>query len=362
MLFELTNKQRACFGLPPVEDHWRVIMPKRGPYDHDDVYLYLDGTTVVKCITVGETYYSEEGMCERLSDDDAFLLPKTARGKPVSLSISTIKKRKGIGMCLSYYEKHIGLYSCDTQINYFSNVYTDERVADIQGFAKWVENWCAQTTQADLLDVAEFVKRQRQHVRFREGDVFRFKIDRRLYGYGRLLLDYSKMRKEKQPFWDIFMGKPLVCSVYHIATERRDVTVDELKDLASLPSCFIMDNNLFYGEYEIIGNIPVTEHEDYPIMYGCSISVQDSRTLACLQWGKLYRTMELSEPAKRTFLNNGIGFHLNLTRDVLLRCIAEKSNDPYWESYYPYQVERDLRNPKHSKTLEQIKHQFGIEP
>jgi len=25
-------------------------------------------------------------------------------------------------------------------------------------------------------------------------------------------------------------------------------------------------------------------------------------------------------------------------------------------------VERDLRNPKHSKTLEQIKHQFGIEP
>ena len=37
--------------------------------------------------------------------------------------------------------------------------------------------------------------------------MFRFPIDRRLYGYGRVLLNYDAMRKGNIPFWDVFMGK-----------------------------------------------------------------------------------------------------------------------------------------------------------
>ncbi len=54
------------------------------------------------------------------------------------------------------------------------------------------------------------------------------------------------MRKRKEPFWDILMTKPLVCNVYHIAAERTDISVDELKNLKTLPSTIISDNHLFY--------------------------------------------------------------------------------------------------------------------
>ncbi len=360
MMYELTNEQRKCFGLAPVQEHWRKIMVKPGPYDHDDVYLYLDGHAVVKYVAVGEKSYSEYELCEQLSDDDVYLLPKTQKGKPVRLSISTITKRKSVGMYLTYYEDYIGLHCSESDCDYFTSSYTDEKVHCLQDFAKWVEMWCAETSQEDILDVTQFAKQKRKHVRYKEGDVFRFKIDRRLYGYGRLILDYGKMRKEKTPFWDILMGKPLVCSVYHIATERCDVTVEELKDTSSLPSCFMMDNKLFYGEYEIIGNIPLMAREDYPIMYGCSIDAQESRRLTCLQWGRIYKTMELAQRASQNFLNNGIGFRLNLTREILLQCVMQKSNDPYWQLYYTHKTERDLRNPKHCDVWKQIQTQFGL--
>lgn len=31
-MFELTNEQRKCFGLRPVEDHWVRLEPKPSPY------------------------------------------------------------------------------------------------------------------------------------------------------------------------------------------------------------------------------------------------------------------------------------------------------------------------------------------
>ena len=188
--------------------------------------------------------------------------------------------------------------------------------------------------------------------------MFRFKIGRRLYGYGRILLDYDKMRKGKEPFWDILMSKPLVCSVYHIVTERTDVSVDELKTLCSLPSTIIADNSLYYGEYKIIGNIPISDDEDYPIMYGNSIHFGEKAV--SYQCGKRYCKIINSSALFPGFINNGVSFILNFTLDVLLQCIAKASNIPYWERYYSHWVEKDLRNPKHSEKLQKVKMQFGL--
>lgn len=189
--------------------------------------------------------------------------------------------------------------------------------------------------------------------------MFRFKLNRRLYGYGRILLDYALMRKKKEPFWDIMMGKPLACSVYHIATERADVTVEELRQLPSLPSQHMMDNKLYYGEYEIIGNIPIGEHEDYPIMYGNSISMGERAV--CLQCGKLYRKRPGKEALVGGFHNNGIGFNLGFQLSELQECIEAGSNAPYWAQEI-YKVNHDLRNPKFRTEHEQICKQYGIVP
>ena len=363
-MFELTNEQRKCFGLLPVEAHWVRLVPKPGPYDHHTTVAYLEGTVIRKYIATGNDRYCEYELCQPLSEDGKYLLPKTAKGKPVLFTAASLEKRTGIGMCLSYLRHTTGrsymdLYSHDTQKCYYSNGCEPVCTEGIRDFQQWVVNWCAETTEADLADVAAFAAEYRQHVKFREGDVFRFKINRRLYGYGRILLDYALMRKKKEPFWDILAGKPLACSVYHIATERADVTVDKLRKLPSLPSRHMMDNKLYYGEYEIIGNIPIGEHEDYPIMYGNS---SDARYRAVMfQCGKIYRSFSDQEAFSSDYRMGGIGFDLNVKLHILRQCIREGSNAPYWDAQVYNLFNNDLRNPKHRKDLERVCKQFDIE-
>lgn len=354
-MFELTNEQRVCFGLPLVQPYWKRIEAKASPYDSYRTFLYLDGCNVVKCVMVGEKYYKEYGLQETLTDDGVYLLPKTAKGKPVKLSASTIAKRTHVGMVLAYDRDWLALYNASTDCAYYTNSHLKLGLKSLPDFIDWVETWCADTTSDDIEDIRHFAMQPRRRVKCKEGDVFRYKIDRRLYGYGRVLLDYAQMRKHKEPFWDILMGQPLVCSAYHIATERKDVTVDELRGLKSLPSYIVADNNLHYGENEIIGNIPISDFEDYPIMYG----EKSREETVCYQCGKTYLESVNGELLYHGFKNNGVAFRMNVQLDILLKCIASDSNRPYWEAGN-YRTEQDLRNPKFRNQLNEIQRQFGL--
>lgn len=362
-MYELTNAQRRCFGLQPVEDRWIPLTLKPSPYDRHTTVAFLDGTVLKKVILVKETQYTEYEIREELSEDLKYLLPKTAKGKPVLLSAATLSKRTGIGMSFSWSRSNgstaINLYNHHSQKTYYCNYYENTRSCEENDFVPWVAKWCAETTDRDLEDLACFVAAPRQHINFRAGDVFRFKISRRLYGYGRILMDYALMRKQKIPFWDVLMGKPLACSVYHIATDRADVTVEELKDLLSLPSVHMMDNKLYYGEFEIIGHIPIGDYEDYPIMYGNSLDVRHRVILQC---GKLYRQKDHDYAQLGGFSNKSIAFHLNFKLDALLACITAKSNEPYWIQKDRQLFSRDLRNPKYRAELEQVCRYFDIDP
>ena len=176
---------------------------------------------------------------------------------------------------------------------------------------------------------------------------------------GRVLVDYALMRRKKIPFWDVLMGKPTACSVYHIVTERQDVSIEELRNLKSLPSVHMMDNRLFYGDFEIIGNIPLGEKEDYPIMYGDSISALEKGVM--LQCGKLYRKIEGEKAFSFQFRNHRNGFDLCFKLPVLRQCIEAGSNEPYWAQHGHY-GHQDLRNPKFRAELEQVAAQFGLDP
>ena len=145
-MFELTNDQRKCFALVPVRDQWERIEAKPSPYDQFKTYLYLEGDTIVKCILSGDSQYCEYELSEKVSLDRKYLLPKTAKGKPTILSSSTILKRNGIGMRLNYYDKSIHLYNEKTECSYFFNSYFHDDVCDLDGFSRWVENWCKETT------------------------------------------------------------------------------------------------------------------------------------------------------------------------------------------------------------------------
>ena len=358
-MFQLTNDQRKCFGLAPVEDCWTLTAIKASPYDNYTTYVYIDGTVIRKCWIIGSAHFQEMDLTLPLTDDLKYILPKTQKGKPALLSSSNLLKLGNPDMLFFYGNRSIILGSPRIRKNYFTTFHDPIPLDTMDDFIRWVEQWCSETTEADIMDIARFSAQERKHVKFREGDVFRFKISRRLYGYGRIVLDYDKMRKKKEPFWDILMTKPLVCSIYHVLTEDPHVTVEELAGLKSLPSHIVTDWDFFYGANEIIGHNSLTGQPDYPIMYGGSLEPGDPAIY--LQCGKLFRKREGIPPLARQFVNNGVAGVVRAHRSVLEQCIREDSNDPYWNCGL-WGVRHDLRHPENRSWIPGICRQFDVAP
>ena len=125
------------------------------------------------------------------------------------------------------------------------------------------------------------------------------------------------------------------------------------------PSTMVMDNIFYYGECEIIGNLPLQpEDEDYPIHYGQSISIGDSSL--CYQRGKTFLTLPNEKELFPGFRNGQIGWQLNVCLPILLECIQADSNLPYWNQTRDFIIREDLRNPKYRALLEQVQAQFHI--
>lgn len=360
-MYMLTNEQRECFGLVKIEDTWELLEVKASPYDNFQTYAFVDGTQLKKCIVVGEKEYQEFTYeDEYLSDDLKFILPKTHKGKPVLLSSSNLLKRTHFGMTLAYAGEYLALYNKTSELDYYINSYDGYDPKNLEDFIEWVEKWCEETTVEDIEDIKSFANQPRKHIKYKEGDVFRYKINRRLYGYGRLILNYDLLRKNKTPFWDCLFGKPLLVSAYHIVTEDKNVSIEELAKLKSLPSGLMMDNSLYYGQFEIIGNILVdSEKEDYNIRYGHSIS-RDEKAVV-FQQGKTFIKLDNEVVVHGGFSNNGIGFCMDVELPILLACIKENSNQPYWDWKNTFKIQDDLRNPKFIQELKDIEEQLGIE-
>lgn len=368
-MYQFTNEQRRCFGLEPVDPSWQLLQLKTSHFDHHDAYVYLDGRTVKRFIMVADDLYCEYEHDAMLSDDLTLLLPKTERGKAVKLSSATMLKRSPSGMCFKYsnhnYSAYIDIYYSGNQIGYYNNSYERLGFASFSDFTAWVDRWCAGTNDEDIREIEAIKNKKRVHIKCHEGDVFRFKLTRRLYGYARIIRDYTRLEKEKIPYFRTFMGTAVLCSVYFIATEDKNVLIDRLKTLKSLPSMTLNESLLYYGEYEIVGNIPLTDDEDYPYVYGRSTDAREWHLKKMLfQNGKELLMIEGADPVPE--MKDQIGYRgrpasfscLNL--DILRRCIEEDSVTPYWEDS-PRVVKDDLRNPKNAEALRAIRRQFGLE-
>ena len=363
-MFELTNEQRKCFALSPVLDAWERVEVKPSPYDKHKTYAYLDGHRVVKVIEICEDpmweLYSEYSVNEILSEDKTKILPKTTKGKPQNFTSSNLQKKTRIGMTISYYTDYVYIYNATTQQDFYRSMYDGVKFENFADFQKWVDSWCSDTGEKELEEINTFAQRSKVHQKFKEGDFFRYRINRFLYGYGRIILDYDKMRKEGTKFWDVFMGKPVCVSVYHIATEDATLTPEQLLSKKTLPSQVIMDNIFYYGECEVIGNIPLKEEEkDYPIHYGRSISAKE-RNRTNYQHGKTFISVKDANAPHPNYIFNGVGFSLHVILPILFECIETDSNKPYWEMAPIGWVSGDLRNPKLKDTLVEIEKYLGI--
>lgn len=369
---ELTNEQRTYLGLELVEPTWeRVEIPNncvKPELSTGKDILFFDGDVLRKVIWAHDSgSFRESSYRLKTQDNRTMIAPITERGKPKRLNGVNIQRCTPYGV---YFEfsggkeqrggVHISNYT--TQQTYYSSSFAGEPFMNTDGLQTFLEQWIADTSAADLAEIQAFSGAKRRRCKYREGDFFRFRYDRRNYGYGRILLDVRQFIKNGGAFWDILMGKPLCVSVYHIITENPDVRIDDLQKLDSCPSEYIMDNRFYYGEYEIIGNAPLPDNQemiDYPVMYGRSIDGQD-RNKICYCRGKDYREIPFADNLllSKDFKNNGIGYGLHLNKTVVADCIRAGSNEPFWVRQPEVSYTYDLRNPAYQKELEYVKNLY----
>lgn len=366
MNFCLNNTHRKYMGLKLLKPNYDLKIIKKG--DYDEYYLFFNDSKIVKVIHYNisdkNIEMTEEDVNYDTIQNRSIVLPKTFRGKNRKLSGSVIDAFNSegnyfrISMPKGKKYGYVIIGNSTSQRTFFYDGYV-EITPDLEGIEKWCDDFVKNSTEKDLIEVEEFSKAKRQQIAYKEGDYFRVKLGRDKYTYGRILLDiYQGIKNKTLNYWDKFLGRALIVETFHILTERKDVSIEELKTLKIFPAQYIMDNNLFYGDYEIIGNDTLPAQLAYPIMYGEEIE-QDSSKKIIFQCGRIHKEMEYrADKYYGDFLNNGIGFNIYADERLIEQCLKEKSNNPYWERYDYY---KDLRNPKYKDILKKVLKEFELE-
>ena len=365
--FELTNEQRKYLGLIPVEEHWELVKFDNG------IYYYFEDDTIRKEIKVSKNYYHEAELNEKTAENRTMILPKTKRGKIKKFNYTATESFSPFGTYFTFSTDGVIIANYTTQRTYYSEIFSEKEKISLDNLKKWLDKWMKETTEEDLEEIEEFKNAKRKHCKFNEGDFFAFKISRREWCFGRILLDVSKLRKDenfkKNKNYGLanLMGKPLIIKVYHKISDNKNIDLKELSKCLALPSQAIMDNIFYYGEAIILGNLPLKpEENDMFISVSESISGID-KNIAYLQYGLIYREISLSDYEKlikelkigaQTLRREGIGFVIDTYK--LKECIEAKSNSPFWEKYKKRNVP-DLKNPDHIELKRKIFKAFGLD-
>ena len=367
LIFELTNEQRKYLGLIPVEEHWELVKFDNG------IYYYFEDDIIRKEIKVSKNYYHEAELNVKTSENRTMILPKTKRGKIKKFNYTATQSFSPFGTYFTFSTDGVIIANYTSQRTYYSETFTEKEKISLDDLKKWLDKWMKETTEEDLEEIEEFKNAKRKHCKFNEGDFFAFKISRREWCFGRILMDVSKLRKdenfEKNKNYGLahLMGKPLIIKVYHKISDNKNIDLKELSECLALPSQPIMDNIFYYGEAIILGNLPLKpEENDMFISVSESISGID-KNIAYLQYGLIYREIPLSDYEKlikdlkigaQTLRREGIGFVIDTYK--LKECIEAKSNSPFWEKYKKHNVP-DLKNPDHIELKRKIFKAFGLD-
>ena len=367
LIFELTNEQRKYLGLIPVEEHWELVKFDNG------IYYYFEDDIIRKEIKISKNYYHEAELNEKTSENRTMILPKTKRGKIKKFNYTATQSFSPFGTYFTFSADGVIIANYTSQRTYYSETFTEKEKISLDDLKKWLDKWMKETTEEDLEEIEEFKNAKRKHCKFNEGDFFAFKISRREWCFGRILLDVSKLKKDenfkKNKNYGLtnLMGKPLIIKVYHKISDNKNIDLKELSKCLALPSQAIMDNIFYYGEAIILGNLPLKpEENDMFISVSESISGID-KNIAYLQYGLIYREIPLSDYEKlikdlkigaQTLRREGIGFVIDTYK--LKECIEAKSNSPFWEKYKKRNVP-DLKNPDHIELKRKIFKAFGLD-
>lgn len=367
--FTLTNQQRKYFGIEPIEENWeKVILEDK----YQTTSLYFENDIIRRQIISTNITYKELQFCEA-TKDRKILLPKTGKGKEQKLSNSTLEKRKPYG---NYVEVSVGHLTCgnfDIQKTFYSTRWHKKQEIE-KSCEEIILDFINESPSNHLIKIKNFSKEKRQNIKYKIGDFFKFKINRTEYGFGRILLDINKIRKQKlidnNNGLHYLMGLPILIQLFAYKSEKDNVDIEFLENQIKLPSDYIMDNLIFYGEYEIIGNKKIKNEEfDFPISYGKRIECNSDKIF--LQWGLIHLELPIKTFSKyliieeKPFLSNpygfySIGFDSAYGNFEIENTINNNGKFDYSKVNH-YKSQYDLRNPKNSKIRNEIFSIFGLD-
>ncbi|MCT4591635.1 MAG: immunity 26/phosphotriesterase HocA family protein [Carboxylicivirga sp.] len=371
-MLELDNHQRKYLGLEPVLNTWEKIILKGDTYRPDSIIYYENDTIKKQVISTAIEY--KEIQYNELIENREFVLPKTKRGKSKKLTASVLESKTPIGVYLNINTTGdfvIGNHT--SQTTFYSRQWFTERVElEIE---TEIINFIEDAPENHLLEIEKFRQAKRKSIKYKAGDFFVYKLNRTEYGFGRILFDINKARKKKllpeNHGLNMLMGPALLIKQYAYKSSSKDVDIEFLKSQKSLPSDYIMDNVIFYGEYEIFGHQPLTLEEfEFPISYGQRI---DQVPNVFLQWGLIHKELPKSEFKKYLNIENGglgshnpygyysIGFRPSV-ETIELNLAIQNNGELDYNYGDNYRLEWDLRNPKHCMIKEEIFKKFNLVP
>lgn len=361
--FQLTNSQRICMGLTPVEPGWEWMCTPLEGKGNWKCWVCFDGDILRKVLKVGPETYIESEMQEQTTEGRRKILPRSGQGRPKSFSLENLERRP-LGMYLHYcgHQHQFSIEHMESGRTYY-NANLDTKIpADLKEFADWARCWEAETTPEDMEELASLLNlKKHQRTPYREGDFFSYPLGRRQFGYGRILLNYNKQRKCQEPFWDILEGisqYPLLVTPYRIISNSSALAVEELRQLPTMPSFYMESYHIARGDYPIVGHLPLEPDElDFPIHYGRNVPLQKRRKVL-FQCGTVFRELENAEPLPHCdlFRRWSVAQEIFTRRYILERCIADGNNSFYWTEFW-----HDLRNPALRPKLEAVCQQMSLD-
>jgi hypothetical protein len=229
MTYELSNKQRECFGLEPIDDNWdRVIF--KGDRFRPESILYFDKDTIKRHIISTEKTYFEKQYDEQ-TKDRIILLPKTDKGKEKKLSASVLEQRQPTGVYLSINCGDLTIGNYSTQTTFYSSSWDNEEKSD-KTIPELITDFIDLSPENHLDKIRKFKESKRKNVKFTSGDYFCFKLDRISFGFGRILLDVNKIRKNKliddNHGLGLLMGPPVIVELFAYKSQIKNIEIEIL--------------------------------------------------------------------------------------------------------------------------------------
>ncbi len=370
MKFELSNNERKYFGIERIDPTWiRVDLDENS-------YVFFDNDDRIRKLITYEKGYSETQYLIETNKRE-YILPKSSKGKPKKLTLSSLlngPKPNSIGIHWIL-NSYVYIINYDTNQTLISSYYTSENLP-LNELREWIENYIKNCDLEFLKIVEDFKTCKRQRIKYKVGDIFSFRIDQSTYGFGQILININEVRKEFKTYNNASLasvfGASVLVRIFCTLHNHLNINISNLSRMDTLPSFFLMDNRIFYGEYIIIGNLKLQESDfDYPISIGDSNNYLDKN--AYLNYGFIMKTKDrqscpieyfeipgyksLSSP----YRNNGNHSVIPFKKYEIENCIKYGVNW-YWENKNYPSVKYDLRNPKLAEIKQNIFNLFDLNP